>query len=94
MTPFTNQYFAGHTMYLENTYGGGYEQYDSLQKLQKVSKFEDENYFDRASNGLSKLFDKDVTPLDISEFINHQPSTFFTDEIKVTSGFGAFGRIY
>ena len=86
--------FLGHTIYLENTYGDGYEQFESLQQLGKVNKFEDDDYLNSASRKLSVLFQRSIKPSDVSEFIKNQPGTFFIDDIKVTSGHGAFGRIY
>ena len=79
---------------MENNYGDGYEQYESLQQLGKVNKFEDDDYLNAASRKLSLLFQKSIKPSDVSEFINNQPGSFFTDDIKVASGHGAFGRIY
>ena len=86
--------FLGHTIYLENTYGDGYEQFESLQQLGKVNKFEDDEYLNAASRKLSVLFQRNIKPSDVSEFLKNQPGNFFIDDIKVTSGHGAFGRIY
>ena len=73
--------FLGHTIYLENTYGDGYEQYESLQQLGKVNKFEDDDYLNAASRKLSVLFQRNIKPSDVSEFLKNQPGNFFIDDI-------------
>lgn len=80
-------------MYLENTFGDGYDEYDQLRKS-SMSIQNDVKYYENTSTQLSQLFKKNLKPSDIKDYINQQPDNYFDDEIKLTSGHGALGRLY
>ena len=78
-------FFEGHMMYLENVYGDGFDQ--------PRSRFAS-NYFGTTSARLSIFYNVDVKASDIEDYIKHQPDSYFNDEIKLTRGRGAFGRLF
>ena len=77
-------------MYLENTFGDGYDEYDQLRKS-TLNLQNDVAYYENTSTQLSQLFKKNLKPSDIKDYIDQQPDTYFDDEVKLTSGHGAFG---
>ena len=78
-------FFVGHMMYLENVYGDGFDQ--SRSRLAS-------NYFGTVSARLSIFYNVNVKASDIEDFIKHQPESYFNDKIKLTTGRGAFGRLF
>ena len=53
-------------MYLENTFGDGYDEYDQLRKS-TLNLQNDVTYYENTSTQLSQLFKKNLKPSDIKD---------------------------
>ena len=80
-------------MFLENAFGSGYEDYYE-QNIKSTINLQLENNFDSASEKLGELFKNNVTASDVKDYIDQQSDNFFKEEIKLTRGTGAFGRLF